>query len=121
MTIRVVKDVRLTSCHVAAGGGVGSAAVLAACGYISLQQYHKGQLCKSATFVSLGESSSAQVVRFPPPPWAWGPGVRQKSSQHVLQCHPAPPPPQHPPLHTQQRPQHACVHILLGAQSCRWR
>ena len=29
-------------------GGVGSAALLAACGYISLQRYHQGRLCRYA-------------------------------------------------------------------------
>ena len=42
-----------------AGGGVGSAAVLAVCSYASLQAYHRGQLCRPATLVSLGEAASA--------------------------------------------------------------
>lgn len=29
-------------------GGVGSAALLAACGYVSLQRYHQGRLCRYA-------------------------------------------------------------------------
>jgi len=38
-----------------AGGGVGSAVVLSACTYASLQAYHRGQLCRPATVISLGE------------------------------------------------------------------
>ncbi len=35
---------------------MGSAAVLAVCSYASLQSYHRGQLCRPATLVSLGEA-----------------------------------------------------------------
>lgn len=37
-----------------AGGGLGSAALLSACTYVSLQSYHRGQLCRSSTLLSLG-------------------------------------------------------------------
>ena len=37
-----------------AGGGLGSAAVLSVCTYVSLQSYHRGHLCRPATVVSLG-------------------------------------------------------------------
>lgn len=41
-------------CRSGAGGGLGSAVVLSVCTYVSLQAYYKGQLCRPATFVSLG-------------------------------------------------------------------
>lgn len=37
---------------------MGSAVVLAVCTYVSLQSYHNGSLCRSATIVSLGEALS---------------------------------------------------------------
>ena len=39
---------------VPAGGGVGSALVLAGCTYASMQAYYRGELCRPATLVSLG-------------------------------------------------------------------
>ncbi|KAL4853017.1 Protein FATTY ACID EXPORT 5 [Chlorella vulgaris] len=39
------------------GGGLGSAAVLSACTYLSLQSYKRGQLCRPATVLSLVISS----------------------------------------------------------------
>ncbi|EFN51088.1 hypothetical protein CHLNCDRAFT_141477 [Chlorella variabilis] len=39
------------------GGGLGSAAVLSVCTYVSLQSYHRGHLCRPATVVSLVVSS----------------------------------------------------------------
>ncbi|KAI7838904.1 hypothetical protein COHA_007337 [Chlorella ohadii] len=44
------------------GGGVGSAAVLAVCSYASLQSYHRGQLCRPATLVSLAVSAALTYV-----------------------------------------------------------
>ncbi|KAL4436505.1 hypothetical protein ABPG75_003644 [Micractinium tetrahymenae] len=44
------------------GGGMGSAVVLSVCTYVSLQAYHKGQLCQPATLVSLVISAALAWV-----------------------------------------------------------
>eukprot|EP00210_Caulerpa_lentillifera_P007019 g6713.t1 len=45
-------------------GGVGSALLLFLLGYISLQYYHQGKLCKTATFFSLVVSIALTAVMY---------------------------------------------------------